>query len=192
MREAALQLTRGRSRIRDLKTGLWRPRRKHQRSQSLGNAVHDQQRLLAARLIGASGQHPPGAGDWNVRVFPVVRFAERPTHHGRRVGKSEHVAPVTSKGGLGHIVGRVCVWNVGSLLLVGVGSPIDVFRALSADSRRLGCSRACSSLLDLETYAAAHPEVSSKPAARNVDQPLDATNPPGVGAPNTPIRNAGE
>lgn len=45
---------------------------------------------------------------------------------------------------------------------------------------------------ELETYAAAHPEVSSKPAARNVDQPLDATNPPGVGAPNTPIRNAGE
>lgn len=40
----------------------------------------------------------------------------------------------------------------------------------------------------LASYAEAHPEQSAQPAGA---QPLDATNPPGVGAPNTPARPAG-
>jgi Domain of unknown function (DUF4398) len=43
----------------------------------------------------------------------------------------------------------------------------------------------------LESYAEAHPGQSSGEPARNLNQPLDATNPPGVGAPNTPPRESG-
>jgi hypothetical protein len=45
---------------------------------------------------------------------------------------------------------------------------------------------------ELERYAEAHPGVHSKPPERGANHPLDAVNPPGVGAPNTPVRNAAE
>lgn len=58
-------------------------------------------------------------------------------------------------------------------------------RAYNDAQLALALAREAQAKRKLESYAEAHPEVSSQPAQRDVDQPLDATNPSGVGAPNT-------
>lgn len=58
-------------------------------------------------------------------------------------------------------------------------------RAYNDAELALALAREAQSKQKLESYAEAHSAVSSQPSPRNVDQPLDATNPPGIGAPNT-------
>lgn len=63
-------------------------------------------------------------------------------------------------------------------------------RAYNDAELALALTREAQAKQRLESYAEGHPEVKSLAEPRNADQPLDATNPPGVGAPNTRVREA--
>lgn len=58
-------------------------------------------------------------------------------------------------------------------------------RAYNDAELALALTREAQMKREVESYAEAHPEVSVKPEQRNTNQPLDATNPPGVGATTT-------
>lgn len=62
-------------------------------------------------------------------------------------------------------------------------------RAFNDAELALALTREAQMKREVESYAEAHPEVTSKPEPRNTNQPLDATNPPGIGAPTTTTRD---
>jgi hypothetical protein len=59
-------------------------------------------------------------------------------------------------------------------------------RAYGDAELALALTREAQAKKKLEGYAEAHPEVRSKTPVRGDDEPLDATNPPGIGAPSMP------
>lgn len=63
-------------------------------------------------------------------------------------------------------------------------------RAFNDAELALALAREAQIKSQLESFAEANPGQGSAPT-RGADEPLDATNPPGVGAPNTPARPAG-
>jgi hypothetical protein len=63
-------------------------------------------------------------------------------------------------------------------------------RAFNDSELALSLAREAQLKREVEQYAEAHPEVQSRAEPRNTNQPLDATNPPGVGAPNNPPAGA--
>lgn len=58
-------------------------------------------------------------------------------------------------------------------------------RAYNDAELALALTREAQMKREVESFAEAHPEITSKPEQRNTNQPLDATNPPGVGATST-------